>query len=405
MVASRADVDVLGDRAHADDAFLLAVFRAEDQAVADGVADVRGLHRLAVHGDRAGEAAVGAVHGAHHFRATRADEAEEADDLARTHVEAHGALHDVAGDVLDREADIAVLAGLVAPDVADVATDHALHEGVAGDTFERVEVGHLAAVAEDRRGVAQLEDLVEAMRDVDHRLALRAQVAHEAEQHVGLAVRQRAGGFVEREDGGVAQDRLDDLHHLPLADGELAQLRAWIEIHAQRIEAFARPGERAPTVHEAEARGQATEQQVFHHRQFGDVLQFLVDHGHAGTDGVGGAAKRLHVAVDGDSALVGNVFPAEDLHHRGLAGAVLAQQAVHATGAHGEAHVGERAHAGKTLPDMAKFQARRAAHGQSPISLRTSATLPRVIRRPVVSVRAGGALSFLIHSYMSIEVS
>ncbi|MGF6711400.1 hypothetical protein QFZ41_002364 [Luteibacter sp. W1I16] len=298
-----------------------------------------------------------------------------------------------------------MLARLVAEDVADLAADHALHESIAGDALQRVEIGDLAPVAKDRRGIAEFEDLVEAVRDVDHRLALRAKVAHEAEEYVGLAMRQRAGGFVQGEDLRVAQDRLDDLHHLPLADGKLLQLRAGIEVHAERLEALAGPGQRTAAIDQAEARGQAAEQEVLHDRKLRHVLEFLVDHRHARVDGIGGLAEVLHVSVDRDFPLVGDVLPAEDLHHGRLARAVFAEQAVHAAGAHGEADIAERAHAGEGLPDVAELEARGIRHRQSPMSLRISAALARVMSWPVVKVSCGGVLPFLIHSYMFTEVS
>ena len=52
-----------------------------------------------------------------------------------------------------------------------------------------------------------------------------AQIAHQLEQDFGLAMRQRAGRFVERDHPRVAHQRLADFDHLPLGDRQLPQLR------------------------------------------------------------------------------------------------------------------------------------------------------------------------------------
>ena len=54
--------------------------------------------------------------------------------------------------------------------------------------------------------------------------------------------------------------------------------------------------------------------------------EVLVDHADAGGDRVARAAERDRLAVDQDLALVGLVEAVQDVHQRGLAGAVLAEQ-------------------------------------------------------------------------------
>ena len=60
--------------------------------------------------------------------------------------------------------------------------------------------------------------------------------------------------------------------------------------------------------------------------------------------------------VDEDLALVGLVRAGEDLDQRGLAGAVLAEQAVHLAGADLEVDAVERSGAGELLHDAAHLQ-------------------------------------------------
>ena len=64
-----------------------------------------------------------------------------------------------------------------------------------------------------------------------------------------------------------------------------------------------------------------------------------------------GLAERDLLAAPLDRALVGLVDAGQHLDQRGLAGAVLAEQAVHLAGAHLQVHPVERAHAGELLDD------------------------------------------------------
>lgn len=78
----------------------------------------------------------------------------------------------------------------------DPAADHHPHELFdvrARDVGRR----YVLAVAQHGNAVAHRENLVEMMRDEDHRDALPLQLAHDREQMLGLGRRERGGGFVE----------------------------------------------------------------------------------------------------------------------------------------------------------------------------------------------------------------
>jgi hypothetical protein len=216
----------------------------------------------------------------------------------------------------------------------------------------------LAAVAEDRARVAQPVDLVHPVRDVDQRAALRAQIVDELEQHFRLAMRQRAGRFVERDHARVAHQRLADLDHLALRDRQPPELRVGIEIDAHRGEPLAHVALRLALLHPAERVRQPAEQQVLRDRQVGHVLQFLVNHRDAGRDRRGRTRKMHRLAVHQHAARIGLVFAAENLQQRRLARAVLAHQAMHLARMHVERDAVECAHAGKYLADIVKTQCR-----------------------------------------------
>ena len=76
--------------------------------------------------------------------------------------------------------------------------------------------GDVAAVAQHGDRVAQPEDLVHAVADVDARHAALLQPRDQRIQRLGLVLRQAAGRLVEDDDPGAAADRGGDLQHLLL---------------------------------------------------------------------------------------------------------------------------------------------------------------------------------------------
>jgi hypothetical protein len=119
----------------------------------------------------------------------------------------------------------------VVVDVGEFAADHALHDGVAG---EGGELGgfDVAAVAEDGDAVAEFEDLLHAVRDVEDGAPARAELADDREEPAHLAVGEAAGGFVEGDDAGAAREGFGDLDHLALAEREVAELGPRVDVLA-----------------------------------------------------------------------------------------------------------------------------------------------------------------------------
>ena len=83
---------------------------------------------------------------------------------------------------------------------------------------------------------------------------------------------------------------------------------------------------------EVEGAGEAgrlvAEHDVLGDGEDGDQHEVLVHHADAGRDRVAGTGEVLDLVVEQDLALVGPVEAVEHVHQRGLAGAVLTEQAV-----------------------------------------------------------------------------
>ena len=163
------------------------------------------------------------------------------------------------------------------------------------------------------------------MRDEDDRGALVAQLLHDRHELVGLLRRQHGGGLVEHEHLRVERQGLDDLDPLLHADGEVLDARVGVDVEP---EALGDLEDAALGASEPAELLLVAEHDVLGDREDGDEHEVLVHHADAGAHGVAGSCERLRGAVEQDLALVGLVQAVEHVHERGLARAVLAQQAV-----------------------------------------------------------------------------
>jgi len=143
------------------------------------------------------------------------------------------------------------LAGPLAEPMAiggvDLATDHQRDE-FCHPRIRRGHGRHLAPVAQNGDPVAELEHLVQPMRDVYDRHTLTPQPAHDLEQALDLPPGQRRGGLVHHQDPCVLRQRLGDLDHLLLCDPEAVHRSMCVELGAQHLQQAARLGMHAPAV-------------------------------------------------------------------------------------------------------------------------------------------------------------
>ncbi len=241
-----------------------------------------------------------------------------------------------------------------------VAADHHLDDRLGADLVARQRPG-IAAVAQHGDAVGELVHLRHAVADVDQRDALRAQLAHQPEQVLGLARGQRGGGLVEHQDARLAVQRAGDLDHLLLGDGQAADGRARPERRAEALQDRRAAGFHGGAIDlPAGAAKLAAEIDVLGDRQVRRQRQLLVDDGDAGALGVLRTVDRQRLAADQDlAARIGAVRAREDLHQGGLAGAVLAHQGQDLAAPRLQPDVAQRAHAGEGLGDPPHLQRRR----------------------------------------------
>ena len=185
-----------------------------------------------------------------------------------------------------------------------------------------------AAVAQDDDAVGDREHLVEAVADEDDGDAMRAEIADDGEQRLGLVRRQRGGRLVEDQQFGVAGERLGDLDDLLLGRRERTGLDPRIDMAgADPDEQLARLGRERLAVDQAGPAGHViADEQVLHHRQRGDQRQLLVDMDDAGVERRPGIPEDGFLATPTDGAAVARQRARQDVDEGRLAGAVLAQE-------------------------------------------------------------------------------
>ena len=162
------------------------------------------------------------------------------DDLARAHVERHVPQRRQSAVVLgrhalDREHDLARLERRLVDHLEDAPADHQPRQvGLRGPGRGHARRRHPAA-AHDRDPVGDREDLAELVADEDDAPALGGHRPEGREQLVGLLRGEHRGRLVHDQDPGAAVEHLQDLDPLLLADRELPDPGAGVDLQAEPL--------------------------------------------------------------------------------------------------------------------------------------------------------------------------
>jgi hypothetical protein len=193
--------------------------------------------------------------------------------------------------------------------------------------------------------------------DVDDRDAVVGEVLDDAEQVVHLVGRECRSRLVHDDQPGVVGQSACHGHQLLAGGRQQPDLAARRDLRvAEAAHQLAGLVAGRAALGEAEPRRLVAEEDVLRHREAVDEVKLLV-HGRD-TEPQGGdrRAERRRAAPPGDHALVRLVRAGENLDQRGLARAVLAEQAVHLPGADLQVHTVQRTHAGEGLDDAVHRQ-------------------------------------------------
>ncbi len=360
--------EVLGHRQDRHQPVALPVLRDDGEAAADPAGHVARRHPLAVQVDRAAGIGVAAHDAVEQLGPPGAHQPVQAEDLAgpqrqRDMVDGIAAGRARQADRLGPE-DLRPRRPVARRrEILHGGADHLPHDPGHVDLPHPLMAGD-AAVAQHGDEVADPHQLLQPVRDVDDGDALRLQLGDHPEQDLDLCGAEGRGRLVHDQDAGVLRQRLGDLDDLLLADAQVADLGARVDVVLQPAQQLRRPAVLAAMVDAAQPAGQlAGHEDVLRHRQVGAEVQLLEHDADAVPHRVLRAVQHHRPAIDQDAALGRLLDSGDDLHQRRLAGAVLADQHVDRAAMHGEVHALQRHRAGIDLGHPLDLQGRGLGHG------------------------------------------
>ena len=162
---------------------------------------------------------------------------------------------------------------------------------------------------------------------------------HDVEEPLDLEVGEHGGRLVEDDEVRAAEEHLHDLDALLHADGHVADLLVEVDLHAVALHDLL---DRLAVVGQLEQRrvmALVPQNDVLEARHVLDEHEVLVHHADAVLDGDAGTGDVHLLAMHEDLSLSRLVQADEDVHERGLAGAVLAQERMDLAFPYGQVNV------------------------------------------------------------------
>ena len=188
------------------------------------------IDRLAVDKHLAAGDAGAAKQSFHQLAAPCPYQSEQANDFTAAHRQAYRGAYARGFYLFEAQQFAAVLTRFPVIDITQIAPYHRLHQQVVVDLLHVAEGADIATIFKHGNSVAEGEDLLHTVRHVQNDAPLFAQLADHPEQVLDFTCRQGAGGFVKGDNFGITRQRFGNLHHLPLADGEILERGLGINI-------------------------------------------------------------------------------------------------------------------------------------------------------------------------------
>ena len=240
--------------------------------------------------------------------------------------------------------------------IGDIAANHAGNEAALRDLRNRPLADGLA-ISHDADIVAELEDLLHAVRDIDDRAVFGGQAVDNLEEALDLARRQRGGGLVHDDDSGVGGQRLCNFQHLLLGDAERADLGCRVDIQVILVEKCLCPFDRVPDPDKAgRADPFVAQVHIGLYCHLRHQVQLLIDHCHTGSLRVLRLSNLHRLAVNQDFACVAGNNAGQYAHQRRFSGTVFAHQDVDLAAIGVVMDIGKRVNAAEALGNPFHFQ-------------------------------------------------
>ena len=241
--------------------------------------------------------------------------------------------------------------------VRDFTSGHETDELGGGGVCHRDAGCHRSSVFEDRDAVADLPDLLQAVRDVDDSDALGGQLLDDVEEVLDLLGVEHGRGLVHDDQLDVVREGACHADDLLVRRAEVADLgvRGQVRV-AEPAQQLLRLTRGLGPLRQASPRELVPEEDVLGDRQAVDDVQLLVHRGDAELERGLGRGDLDGLAEPGDRAAVGAVDAGERLDEGRLAGAVLSEHAVHFSGTDVEVHPAQGMDAREALGGTPDFE-------------------------------------------------
>ena len=266
--------------------------------------------------------------------ALSADQAADAEDFTLPHLEGdipEGTL-DARREVLDLEHDVARRILTRRKHVRQRPADHLADDEFVVEGIRLVRPDQ-PTVAHDGHLVGDLENLLDAVRDVNDGDSLAAQFSDDGEEVLDLVLREGRCRLIHDDDARVVGHCLRNLHGLNLGGRQVHDLRRGVDVHAQVIEHGLAVRIHLAVVHDPDDTipllGVASQPEVLHDAALGNRQEFLLNHGNTRIQSLPGVCEADRVSFQHNLPCVRLVDAKRTFHERRLPGAVLANQGMH----------------------------------------------------------------------------
>ena len=195
------------------------------------------------------------------------------------------------------------------------------------DVFQRLATCY-AAIPENGDEIADPYELLEPVRDIDDRHALRLQIRDHAKQNLDFGRAQRGGRLVHDKDANVLSHGFRNLDELLLADHQILDPSARVDRRAQAVHDGRGLALLCGMVDVATAHDLAIGENILRHREIAEQVEFLEHHADAVPHCVGGVRKDHGLALEQNASGRRPFDASDNLHQRRFSGAVLADEHV-----------------------------------------------------------------------------
>ena len=237
----------------------------------------------------------------------------------------------------------------------DLPVDHQVDQLVAvhlggGSGLDRL------AVAQDCDGIADLENFLQTMGDVNNGLPAGFQILNIFQQLRHFSMTKSRRRFIHDNDVGILCQYASDDHHLLIGDIQLSGLHFAGQIDFQLFELLITGGIQLFPVDQQRQRTCRlfAIEDVFRHRKIADKGQLLRNDGDAQLLCMAEALDLDLLPIEQDLSAVFCNDTGQDLHQGRFASAVLAQKGMAASALHLQINVTQRLDAAKALLDVNK---------------------------------------------------